>query len=96
MPAIQGLLHRPARLQEAREVGAGPELGNLQVEGAQPRDEAALAMAIAPRRPLGAAFEPACADQPFHVRFHDQLQHALGDSAQEIRVARLRHQLGER
>src|SRR3954469_1679043 len=47
----QRLLGRLPRLQEAREVAAGPQLGDLEIERAQARIERALAVAI----PVGAA-----------------------------------------
>ena len=49
------LLDRPPRLQEAGEVAAGPQLRDLEVERAQPRVEAALAVAVAVGGALAAA-----------------------------------------
>ena len=84
------------RLEEAGEVGAGPELGDLQVERTEARIEAAVAVAIAPGRAVTGALVPPRADHAVDIGFHDQLQHALGDAAQENAISGLRHQLGKR
>lgn len=49
----KGLLGRLARLQERREIGAGPQLGDAQLQGAKPGVQRALAIAIAPGDALG-------------------------------------------
>lgn len=38
---------------------------------------------------------PAGADQAFHIALHQDLQHRLGDGAQEVPVAGLLQQLGQ-
>jgi hypothetical protein len=48
----QRLLRAPARLQEAREVAAPPELRNLQLDRARPRLPLAPAIAVAMRHPV--------------------------------------------
>jgi hypothetical protein len=53
-------------------------------------------VAVAPGRALGAALEPAGADQAVDVGLHDHLQHALRHHTEEVLVAGLRQQLGER
>ena len=53
-------------------------------------------MAVAPGRTLGAALEPAGADQPLNIGLHDELQHALCHGTEEVLIAGLRQQLGER
>ena len=72
-------------LQEAREVAAGAQLRDLEVERAEPGVEAALAVAVALGRALGTALVPAGADQALDVGLHDQLQHALRHRAEEVR-----------
>ena len=37
---------------------------------------------------------PASADQPFDVRLHENLQHALGDGPEEIAIASLLQEFG--
>jgi hypothetical protein len=93
--ADQRLLGRLARLEEAREVGAGPQLGDLQVERAEPRIERPVAIAVAPCAALAGSLVPASADQAVNVGLHDDLQHALGHGAKEVAVSGLRHQLGK-
>lgn len=92
----QRLLDGLARLQEAGEVGAGPELGDLQVERAEPGVQRTVTVAVAPGRALAGSLVPAGADNAVDIGLHDQLQHALSDAAQEIAVSGLRHQLGKR
>jgi hypothetical protein len=92
----QGLLHRLARLQEAREVCASPQLGDLQVERAEPGIEAAVAVAVAPGRALAGTLVPAGTDQALNIGLHDDLQYALGNGPQKISISALREQLGKR
>ena len=92
----QRLLGRLARLQERREVGTLAQLGDAQLQRAEPRVERAVAIAIAVVQPLGAAFVAAGADQPFDIGFHQDLQHRLGHGSQEIAVAALLQQLDKR
>src|SRR5271156_6442778 len=89
----QRLFRRLARLQERREVAAGPQLRDLEVERAKPRVERAVAVAIAPVQPIGGPFVPASADQPLDVGLHQQLQDALGHSTQKVTVASLLQKL---
>nr|GFD60913.1 hypothetical protein [Tanacetum cinerariifolium] len=67
-----------------------------QVERAQPRIQAPVAVAVAPRAALAGPLVAAGADEAVDVGLHDDLQHALGNAAQEITVSGLRHQLGKR
>ena len=69
-----------ARLQERREVAAGPQLRDLVIERAKPSVERAVAVAVAPVQSIGGPFVPASADQPLDVGLHQQLQDALGHS----------------
>ena len=89
----QCLLHHLARLQEAGEVGPGPQLGDFEVQRADPGVQRTVAIAVAPGRALAAAFMAARADQAVNVDLHDQLQDVLGNGAQKIRLAALRSQL---
>ena len=60
----QRLFRRLARLQERREVAAGPQLRDLEIERAKPRVKRAVAVAVAPVQSIGGPFVPASADQP--------------------------------
>lgn len=77
----QGLLRRPARLQEAREVGTLPQLRHPQVQCAEPRLQLAVAIAVAPGLAAVAALVAAGANYALDVVLHQQLQHRLGDGA---------------
>jgi hypothetical protein len=46
-------------------------------------------MAVAPRRALATALVAPGAVQPFHIRFHQQLQNSLRHSSQKIAITRL-------
>src|SRR4029077_3117312 len=89
----QRLLGRLARLEEWRKVRPLAQLGDAQLERAEPGVEAAVAVAIAVIEPIGAALVPAGADQPFDIGFHQDLQHRLRHGSQEIAVAALPQQL---
>ena len=89
----QRLFRRLARLQERREVAAGPQLRDLEIERAKPRVERAVAVAVALVQPIGGPFVPASADQPLDVGLHQQLQDALGHRAQKVTVASLLQKL---
>lgn len=91
----QRLLGGLARLEEAGEVGSGPQLRDLQVERPEPGIERAVAIAVAPGATLAGSFVPAGTDQAIGVGLHDDLQHALGHGAQKVAVSALRHQLGK-
>ena len=92
----QRLLGGLARLQERREVRPLAQLGDAQLERAEARVEAALAIAVAVIEPIAAALVPAGADQPFDIGFHQDLQHRLRHGSQEIAVAALLQQLNQR
>jgi hypothetical protein len=91
--SVQRLFGRLARLQERREVAAGPQLRDLEVERAKPRVKRTVAVAVAPVQPSGDPFVPASADQPLDVGLHQQLQDALGYSTQKVTVAGLLQKL---
>jgi hypothetical protein len=92
----QRFLNGLPRFQKARKVSAGPQLGDLEVERAEPGIEAAVAVAIAPGRPVAGSFMAASTDQAVNVGFHDDLQNTLCDCAQKISIPGLRHQFGKR
>ena len=73
----QRLFRRLARLQERREVAAGPQLRDLEIERAKPRVERAVAVAVAPVQPIGGPFVPASADQPLIVKFYAEAEDIL-------------------
>jgi hypothetical protein len=56
--------------------------------------ERAVAEAVAPGRALAAAFVAPGADQPVHIRLHQQLQYSLRYGPQKIAVAGLLQKLG--
>jgi hypothetical protein len=71
-------------------------LGATAIYRRHPDDASAtLAIAIAPVEPVGAALMSAGADQAIHVGLHQDLQHALGNGAEEITVAGLLQQLSK-
>ncbi len=92
----QRLLGRLARLEERRKVRPLAQLGDAQLERAEARVEAAIAIAIAVIEPLGAALVPAGADQTLDIGFHQDLQHRLRHGSQEIAVAALLQQFDQR
>ena len=68
---------------------------SIQVERAEPTVERPVAIAVAPRAAVAGAFVPPRVDQAVDVGLNDNLQHALGNAAQEIAVSGLRHELGK-
>ena len=59
------------------------------LERAEPRVEAALAIAIAVIEPIAGALVPAGADQILDIGFHEDLQYRLRHGSQEITVTAL-------
>jgi site-specific DNA recombinase len=92
----QRLLGRLARLQKGREVRTLAQLGDAQAERSQSGIEAALAVAVPVVEPLGAAFVPPRADQPFDIGFHQDLQHGLRHGPEKIAITALLQQLDKR
>jgi hypothetical protein len=66
-----------------------PQLRDAQAERTEPGIKGPVAIAIAVIQPVGAAFVASRADQTLDIGFHQQLQHRLGDRAQEIAVLAL-------
>ena len=91
----EGFLRGLARLQEAREVAALPELRHLEVQHAQTGIERALSIPVAPGRALIGPLVPAGADQALDIGLHDQLQNRLGDGAKKVTLVVLCEQLGK-
>ena len=89
----QCLLGCPAGFEEGREVAALTELRDLQRQRAQPRVERSFAVAVAPVEPFGRALVTAGADYAFNISFHQELENALGNSAQKVAFAALLQQL---
>ncbi len=89
----QRLLAGLPGLQEGREVGPLAQLGDAELQGAQPGVERPLPVAITVVEPLGRALVPAGADQALHIGLHQELQHGLGHGPQEVALAGLLQQL---
>ncbi len=83
------LLRRLARLQEGREVGALAQLGDLQVQRAEPGIQLTRARAVAVGGARVAALMPGGADQRLDLEVHQPVQRVLGDGAQEIAIRAL-------
>ncbi len=91
----QGPLGGLARLQEAGEIAALPQLGHLQVQRAQAGIERALAIAVAPGGSALSPLMPAGADQSLDIGLHEKLKNGLGDGAQKIALIVLLQKLGK-
>jgi site-specific DNA recombinase len=89
----QRLLGGPAGLQEAREVGAPPELRDPQLDGPRPGLPVALAVAVALHQPLGAALAMRAAGQLTHLQLHQPLGGEADHLAQEGGVRALLQEL---
>ena len=72
------------------------QLWDPQLERAEARVEAALAITVAIVEPISRAFVPPGADQALDIGFHQDLQHRLRNSSQKIAIAALLQQLGKR
>src|SRR5262245_55906452 len=72
------------------------QLGDAQLQRAEPRVEAALAIAVAVIEPLAGALVATGTDQAFNISFHQDLQHRLRHGSQEITVAALLQQVDQR
>lgn len=82
--------------KKRREVAPRPELRDAQVQLTEPGVERPVAVAVAPGRALAAALISPGADHPLHVRLHEDLQHGLGEAAQEIPVIGLLQRFHQR
>jgi hypothetical protein len=91
----QGLLGHLAGLEERREVAALAQLGDAQLQGAEAGVQGPVAIAVAVVEPVDRALVPRGADQALDVGLHQQLQHRLGNGAQEVAFSGLLHELGQ-
>jgi hypothetical protein len=91
----EGLLSHPARLQEAWEVAALPELGDAQLDRPGARLPNAIAVAVALRQPLRRALAIAGAGQALYLEFHQAFGGEADHLAQEIGVGALLQQLAK-
>jgi hypothetical protein len=73
-----------------------PQLRDPQAERAEPRLEAAIAVAVAVIEPIGRALVAAGADQALDIGFHQDLQHCLRHRSKEVTLATLLQQLDKR
>jgi hypothetical protein len=92
----QCLLAGLACLQKRRKVAALPELGNAQVQRAQPGVERPVAIAVTIVQPHSAAFMATGAGLTVDIGLHEELKHGLRQRAQKIAVAGLLHQVDQR
>ena len=87
----EGLLGRPPRLQEAREVRALAELRDLQIDGAGTRLPLALAIAVTAGLPLRAALAVAGAGERLDFEVYEPLGGKADQLAQEVAVVGVLH-----
>ncbi len=88
----QRLLGQPPRLEEAREVGAAPQLRDPQLDRTRPGLPIALAVAIALHQPIGAELAMGGAGDRAHLQLHQPLGRETDHLAQEGSVRRLLQQ----
>jgi hypothetical protein len=65
-----------------------------QLQGPETGVEGAVTVAVAVVEALGRALVTRSADQALDVGLHEELQHRLGDGAQEVAFSNLLHELG--
>jgi len=92
----QRLLGGLPRLEKRREVRSLAQLGKPQLERAEARIEATLAISVAVIEPLGAALVTAGTDQAFDISLHQNLQHRFGHGSQKIAITALLQQVNQR
>ena len=85
----QGLLGKPSRLQEEREVAALAQLGDTQLDCAGAGLPVAVAIAVALGEPLGAPLAIGRAGQPGDLHLHQPLGGKADHLAQQIGVGGL-------
>src|SRR5512133_1111693 len=90
------LLGYPARLEEAREVGALPQLRDAPFHRSGPRLPATVAVAVAVDEPLGGLLAPAGAGQPLHLQLHQAMGGKADHLAQKVGVGGLLYQCAQR
>ena len=80
------LLRHPPRLEEAREVGALPQLGDAQLDRAGAGLPVPIAIAVALRQPLGALLAIGGAGQLADLQLHQPLGGKADHLAQQVGV----------
>ncbi len=88
----QGLLDGPARLEERRKIGAGPQAGNPKLDAAGPRLPVSIAIAVALRQPVGGLLAIIRAGLRAHLELHQALGGKAGHLAQQVGIGALFHQ----
>ena len=83
------LLRHPPGLQEAREVGTLPQLGDLQLDSPSPGLPDPVAVAVAMVYAIRRALAVAGADQALDFQFHQALGGEADHLAQQIGVGTL-------
>ena len=83
----QSLLAAPPRFQQAGEVAAFPQLGNVQRHGADPGVPGAVAVAVAVGDPLRAAFAVLGADLGGNLGVHDAVHQDPQGFPQKVHVS---------
>ena len=83
----QGFLAAPPRFQQAGEVAAFPQLGNVQLHGADPGIPGAVAVAVAVGDPLWAAFAVLSADLGGNLSVHDAVHQDPQGFPQQVHVS---------
>jgi hypothetical protein len=86
----------PARLQQRREIGAGPHFRNRQLDRAHPCVPRPHPVAIPVARPVGRALVPVGTDQTGHFRFHERLGEHPDALPQDIAILLLEQLANER
>ena len=88
----QGLLDGPARLEERRKIGAGPQAENPKLDAAGPRLPVSIAIAVALRQPVGGLLAIIRAGLRAHLELHQALGGKAGHLAQQVGIGALFHQ----
>jgi hypothetical protein len=91
----QRLLRHPARLQEAREVAAPPELGDAQLDGTGAGLPDPVTIAVTLHEPIRRALAIAGAGQTLHLELHQALGGKADHLAQQIGVGALLQKLAK-
>jgi hypothetical protein len=90
------MLRAPARLQQRRDIRAGPHLRDRQLNGADARIPGPQAVAVAMAGALGRALMPVRADEPCDLRFHQSLREHPDALAKDIPSCSSRELANER
>ena len=93
---VQGSLRPAARLQQGREVGAGGDLGDLELDGAHPGVPGPGAVAVSVRGAGGAPLVGPRADLGAHLCLHQRLGQDPDPFAEQVDVVFLEQLAHER